>query len=100
MLDEGSSLISQFHDRQNKLNNLAKEYGNSLTGNEENVLNLVTEVKELWKKLKEITSNQTAAYTYCYSCSVEQKQEAWKQDDIVLKLKDEVFVTLFNAKYV
>ena len=56
MLDEGTSLINQFHDRQRQLNNLVEEYGNLLTGNEENVLKLVREVQELWVKLKETGS--------------------------------------------
>ena len=99
MLDEGTSLINQLSDRLRQLNNLAEEYGNLLNGHEENVINLVREVKELWEKLEEIPNKQSAAFRYCYSCSEEQRQEYRKQDETVSNLKDDVFATLFNAKY-
>ena len=99
MLEERTYLINQLSDRLRQLNNLVEEYGDFLTGNEENVLTLVTEVKELWEKLKEMTNQQIPEYMHLNSCSEEQKQEARLQDATSLKLKDDVLATLFNAKY-
>ena len=88
MLEERTSLINQLSDRLRQLNNLVEEYGNLLTGHEENVIDLVREVKELWEKLEEMPNKQSAAFRYCYSCSEEQRQESWKQEETVSKLRD------------
>ena len=76
MLDEGTSLINQVSDRLRQLNNLTEEYGNLITGNEENVLKIVREVKELWEKLEEMPNKQSVAFAYCDSCPKELRQES------------------------
>lgn len=97
LLEEETSLINQLRDHMRELNILVEEYGNSLTGNEENVLNLVTKVKELWENLKKLLDKMT----YYSSISEEQKQEANKvQESIERDLKEDLFATLFNAKYI
>lgn len=94
-MEENASLLNILLDQQRQLNNLVEEYGNLLTGNEENVVNLGTEVKELWEKVKK---SQEIGILY-YDGSEEQKEEANRQESIVDDLKDGIFATLFNAKY-
>ena len=100
MLEENASLINRLRDRLGQLNNLVGGYGNLLTGNEENILNLVAEVKEMWENLNKMTNEQIPQYIHYNSCSEKQEQEARIQDKTASKLKDDVFATLFNAKYV
>ena len=97
-MEKGTSLIDQLRDRLRQLNVLVEKYGDSLTGNKENVLNLVAEVKELWNNL---TTLFDSMHDYYSVISEEQKQEAYKMyEAIVRDLKDDLLVTLFNAKYI
>ena len=98
ILEKGTSLINQLLDRLRQLNVLVETYGDSLTGNEENVLNLVAEVKELWKNLTALFDSMHGYYSVI---SEEQKQEAYKMYGATVRdLKEDLFATLFNAKYI
>jgi len=100
ILEEGTSLINQLRDHMRELNILVEEYGNSLTGNEGDVLNLVTKVKELWANLTTLLEKKKLKESYSL-ISEEQKQEAKKMTDSTERdLKEALFATLFNAKYI